>query len=89
MKVIQNTLLFSDCGNLTDPADGSVSFSSGTTYQSVATFNCDTGYTLEGEETRTCQANETWSNIGPSCRINGKHHRRLWVSGSACLVVLI
>ena len=65
-------LFFPDCGNLTAPADGSVNFSSGTTFQSVATFECSIGYTLEGDATRTCQANESWSNSDPSCNINGK-----------------
>ena len=62
----------SDCGNLTTPADGSIAYSSGTTYQSVATFSCNTGYTLDGDAKRTCQANSLWSNSDPSCEINGK-----------------
>ena len=65
-------LLSSDCGSLTNPDDGSVTYSTGTTFQSVATFDCDTGYTLDGEPTRTCQANASWSNSDPSCKINGK-----------------
>ena len=61
----------SDCGSLSAPANGSVTYSSGTTFQSVATFSCKTGYTLDGNATGTCQANASWSNSGPSCIING------------------
>ena len=65
-------IIFSDCGNLTAPSVGSVTYSSGTTFQSVATFDCNTGYNLEGDATRMCQANASWSNNDPSCKINGK-----------------
>ena len=71
-KLIKYILCLSDCGNLTAPDDGSMTYSSGTTFQSVTTFDCDTGYTLDGDSTRTCQANATWSNSTPSCKINGK-----------------
>ena len=71
---------FADCGNLTAPADGSVTFSSGTTFQSVASFDCNTGYTLEGDATRTCQANAAWSNSDPSCKIKGKVLGWIWFS---------
>ena len=71
-KIIENTLFFADCGNLTAPADGSLTYSSGTTFQSVASFDCDTGYTLDGDSTRTCLANASWSNSDPSCKINGR-----------------
>lgn len=65
----------SDCGALVDPADGSVVYTSGTTYQSVATFSCVTGYTLIGDATRTCQADQLWGNSDPTCNINGIRHK--------------
>ena len=65
-------MFVSDCGPLATLTDGSVSLSSGTTFDSVATFNCDTGYTLSGAATRTCQANSVWDNAQPTCQINGK-----------------
>ena len=77
---IENTFFFADCGNLTAPADGSITFSRGTTFQSVASFDCNTGYTLEGDATRTCQANAAWSNSDPSCKIIGKFLGWIWVS---------
>ena len=76
-KMIENTSFFTECDNLTAPADGLVIYSSGTTFQSVATFDCNTGYTLEGDSTRTCQANTSWSNSDPSCKINGTSHGQI------------
>ena len=35
---------------------------------SVATHSCDTGYTLDGESTRTCQLNWTWSGSALACK---------------------
>ena len=67
-----NKFPITDCSALTTPSDGSVNYSNGTTYLSVATFDCRVGYTLEGNMSRTCLANESWSNDDPICEINGK-----------------
>ena len=56
-----------DCGGL-DIINGYISYSTGTTYNSVATYSCDTGYELQGGQTRTCQNNGTWSGDMPSCQ---------------------
>ena len=66
-------MFVSDCGPLATLTDGSVSLSSGTTFGSVATFSCDTGYTLNGDSTRTCLANSLWDKAQPTCQINGKY----------------
>ena len=55
---------------MTPPAGGTVD-ASVTTYQSVATFSCNTGYTLQGSDTLTCQDDTTWDNAPPTCQING------------------
>ena len=60
-------MLVPNCGPLMDPANGQVVTSSGTTLGSTATYTCDTGYTLSGSQTRTCQMNETWSLFAPVC----------------------
>ena len=65
------SFFFLDCGDVVPVTDGSVSYSSGTTYQSEATFSCDTGYTLSEAITRICRADKTWSNANPTCIING------------------
>ena len=57
-----------DCGNLTDPANGSVNHTAGTTFGQTATYSCDTGYNLVGDSTRTCQATGNWSGSAPTCQ---------------------
>ena len=56
-----------DCGSLQDPQDGRVVLS-GTIFGSTATYNCNTGFILVGEQTRTCQASGEWSGKSPFCR---------------------
>ena len=57
-----------DCGNLTDPANGQVTHTAGTTYGQTATYSCDTGYILVGNRTRTCEATGNWSGSAPTCQ---------------------
>ena len=49
-----------------DPENGRVSLS-GTTYTSVATYSCDSGYDLMGNDTRTCLGTGNWSGGEPTC----------------------
>ena len=56
-----------DCGNLTDPANGQVNHTSGTTFRENATYSCNTGYNLVGDSTHTCQATGNWSGSAPTC----------------------
>ena len=56
-----------DCGNLNDPANGSVNHTSGTTFGQTATYSCNTGYNLVGDSIRTCQATGVWSGSAPTC----------------------
>ena len=55
-----------DCGTLTDPANGMVDVSQGTTLGQVANYTCIGGYQLIGERTRTCEAGG-WSGNAPTC----------------------
>ncbi len=55
-----------DCGTLSDPGNGTVNAPT-TTFMYTATYNCNTGYNLTGDMTRTCQANGTWSGTDPTC----------------------
>ena len=55
-----------DCGLLTDPENGEVSFSTAT-YSSVATYSCDSGYALIGDNMRTCLDTGLWSGSAPTC----------------------
>ena len=58
-----------DCEPLSAPTNGDVK-DPVTTYQSVATYQCNTGYDLIGESSRTCQADGNWSEQEPICQSN-------------------
>ena len=55
-----------DCEGLTAPLSGQVALNS-TTFQSVAAYECDSGFNLEGDMERTCQASGEWSGAAPTC----------------------
>ena len=57
-----------NCGTLTEPANGQVSHAAGTTFEQTAIFSCDTGYNLDGDSNRTCQATGMWSGSSPTCQ---------------------
>ena len=61
-------LTVKDCGALTDPANGQVSHTDGTTFGETATYSCDAGYNLVGDRTRTCQVTGVWSGSTPTCQ---------------------
>ena len=56
-----------DCGPLHDPDNGMVDTSRGTTYNSRATYACDSGYNLNGTDSRICQSDGMWSATEPVC----------------------
>ena len=56
-----------ECGTLTNPANGRVDTPQGTTFEHTATYRCNSGYSLVGNTTRTCQANGLWSGSSPTC----------------------
>ena len=55
-----------DCGDPGTPTNGQRTLSS-TTYNSVVTYTCDVGYTLQGSNSRTCQSDGQWSGSVPPC----------------------
>ena len=57
-----------DCGTLTNPANGQVTLTAGTTFGQTATYSCNTGYYLVRGSTRTCQATGVWSGSAPTCK---------------------
>ena len=57
-----------NCSSLSAPTRGKVS-SPQTSYGSIATFNCDTGYRVQGSSALTCTANATWNGSEPTCQI--------------------
>ena len=57
-----------DCGTLTNPANGQVTHTGRTVFTQTATYSCDTGYHLVGDNNRTCQATAVWSGRAPTCQ---------------------
>ena len=57
-----------NCGTLTTPTNGRVSYTAGTTFGRTATYSCYTGFTHVGASTRTCQATGVWSGSAPTCQ---------------------
>ena len=57
-----------DCGALSDPANGRVNNTAGTTYGQTATYSCNTGYDLVGDATHTCQSTGLWTGSAPTCQ---------------------
>ena len=55
-----------DCGSLNNPDHGTVSLTT-TVYNSVATYSCDIGYSLDGDDERRCLENKQWSGTPPTC----------------------
>ena len=55
-----------DCGDLDDPPNGQVTLT-GTTFGSMATYECDSGFTLVGNQVRTCEDDGNWSGTEPIC----------------------
>ena len=60
------SFLVTDCGDPGTPSNGQRSHSS-TTYNSVVTYTCDVGYTLQGSNSRTCQFSGLWNGSVPQC----------------------
>ena len=57
-----------DCGNLTNPTNGQVNHTAGTTFGQIATYSCNTGYNLVGDSIRACQTTGVWSGGEPICQ---------------------
>lgn len=59
-------VLASDCDPLKPPDNGDVVMS-GTTIGSKATYSCESGFNLVGDEFRNCQDDGEWSGTEPTC----------------------
>ena len=56
-----------NCGSLNNPSNGKVSVN-GSTFRSVATYKCKSGFSLVGDKQRICQSNGKWSRNAPTCK---------------------
>ena len=55
------------CPDLDNPVNGTVT-QSGNSEGDTATYTCDSGYELVGQQVLNCQANGTWDTHPPICR---------------------
>jgi len=62
-----------DCGQPSSPANGTVTFATGTTQGNEALYTCDVGFTLMGEAIRTCDVSGNWAPTAPSCIVVGSY----------------
>ncbi len=53
-----------NCGTLSDIIHGSINYN---TAHSVAKYECDRGYNLDGDPYRRCLSDGTWSSQAPAC----------------------
>lgn len=65
MSLLPNVVV--DCGMPPQLENGSVAVT-GTTLGSLATFTCDRGYSLTGEQVHACLADGNWSEEVPRCK---------------------
>ena len=56
-----------DCGQLKDIPNGQVDISPDTKFGSYATYSCNLGHVLQGNQQRICQADGQWSGSTPRC----------------------
>ncbi len=52
---------------MSDPRNGDVVIT-GVAVGSMATYTCDNGFELIGEQSRTCQPNGRWTDKDPICK---------------------
>ena len=57
------------CAVLVPPANGYLSCSSGNLYNSICSFSCKSGFSLEGSTETKCDISGEWDNPEPSCSI--------------------
>ncbi len=59
------------CSDLSTSTNGMISYNMETVslrpVGTVATYTCNTGYTLTGDTTRTCGSDGMWSGKAPTC----------------------
>ena len=59
-----------NCSEPTGITDGTVDYS-GTGFEDIASYSCNTGFVLVGLSNRTCLSDESWSGDIPICVFAG------------------
>ena len=67
MKYVAFNRAAIECEDLDDPRNGDVKLT-GTTVGSTATYVCDDGFVLRGNQLRKCLSNGRWSGNEPFCK---------------------
>ena len=57
-----------DCGSPGNLDNGIITPGDNTSLGATVTFTCNSGYTLQGMNSRTCQSNGRWNNEVPVCQ---------------------
>ena len=71
--ILITSICLVDCGILTAPPNGAVMLSDGTLEGSIATYTCNFGFRLVGNDERICQFNTTWTEEEPYCERESKY----------------
>ncbi len=66
-KLFMDSITVVDCNGLSNPTNGQVSTSSGTTFMMTATYTCNDGYMRIGSENITCGSDRNWTPEAPTC----------------------
>ena len=76
-----------NCQPLSAPVNGNIT-GSGLSPQSKRSFSCNTGYTLQGSENRTCQDDGQWSGTNTTCASKAFLCTRtlIWVDNGSLLL---
>ena len=63
------------CTRLSSPPGGAVTFSSSSLSSgTIATYSCDSGYSLVGSSSRICLSSGSWNGSQPYCQRQGVWH---------------
>ena len=55
------------CPTIDPPSNSGLEIAGPGGYEDVATYSCDTGFSLVGMSERSCQSDGTWSGSEPTC----------------------
>ena len=73
LYIMLHLILGIDCGPLDAPDNGAVNFVT-SNVESIARYQCNSGFVLVGENTRTCLLSGVWSDSDPICQGKIDHY---------------
>ena len=79
------------CSDLSEVVNGRISYNSGSSNRrsvnTVATYSCNSGFSLKGGEKRTCEVDSDWSGTAPTCIGEPNSHSTVNTCTSLFLVI--